>query len=205
LLTCIDKPKSIIFVSLYIGSNNILSLFKSKWTISFSCNNFIPCKQLTYISYIHTLSCLLFTCPENNTSVTGLFLLYTILKPQQEAFGTINYDDNILLSSFDTINLNSLNSLNIDTPKTIIDSKEILLGSKYATEPIILGDTFLTDFQELLSKINNLSLALMVPMSIYPAVAPNPALPIVAVQLKGQVSRMIAKVSKYKSKVSKSK
>ena len=113
--------------------------------------------------------------------------------------------DNILLSSFDTINLNSLNSLNIDTPKTIIDSKEILLGSKYATEPIILGDTFLTDFQELLSKINNLSLALMVPMSIYPAVAPNPALPIVAVQLKGQVSRMIAKVSKYKSKVSKSK
>ena len=42
-------------------------------------------------------------------------------------------------------------------------------------------------------------------MSIYPAVAPNPALPIVAVQLKGQVSRMIAKVSKYKSKVSKSK
>jgi hypothetical protein len=113
--------------------------------------------------------------------------------------------DNILLSSFDTINLNSLNSLNIDTPKTIIDSKEILLGSKYATEPIILGDTFLTDFQELLSKINNLTLALMVPMSIYPAVAPNPALPIVAVQLKGQVSRMIAKVSKYKSKVSKSK
>ena len=113
--------------------------------------------------------------------------------------------DNILLSSFDTINLNSLNSLNIDTPKTIIDSKEILLGSKYATEPIILGDTFLKDFQELLTKINNLSLALMVPMSIYPAVAPNPALPIVAVQLKGQVSRMIAKVSKYKSKVSKSK
>jgi len=113
--------------------------------------------------------------------------------------------DNILLSSFDTINLNSLNSLNIDTPKTIIDSKEILLGSKYATEPIILGDTFLTDFQELLTKINNLSLALMVPMSIYPAVAPNPALPIVAVQLKGQVTRMIAKVSKYKSKVSKSK
>ena len=50
--------------------------------------------------------------------------------------------DNILLSSFDTINLNSLNSLNIDTPKTVIQSKEIYLGDKYATEPVILGDTF---------------------------------------------------------------
>jgi hypothetical protein len=113
--------------------------------------------------------------------------------------------DNILLSSFDTINLNSLNSLNIDTPKTIIDSKEILLGSKYATEPVILGDTFLADFQSLLSKINNLSTSLLVPMSIYPPIAQNPSLPIVAVQLQNQAQKMIGKISKYKSKVSKSK
>ena len=59
--------------------------------------------------------------------------------------------DNILLSSFDTINLNSINSLNIDTPKTIIQSKEIYLGDKYATEPVILGDTFLADLQSLLN------------------------------------------------------
>ena len=114
-------------------------------------------------------------------------------------------DDNILLSSFDTINLNSVNSLNVDTPKTIIDSKEILLGSKYATEPIILGDIFLADFQDLLNKMNNLTSALMVPMALYPPVSPNPALPLVAASLKGQVGRMIAKVSQYKSKVSKSK
>ena len=114
-------------------------------------------------------------------------------------------DDNILLSSFDTINLNSLNSLNIDTPKTIIQSKEIYLGDKYATEPVILGDTFLADFQDLLGKINNLTSALMVPMALYPPVSPNPALPITAASLKGQAGRMIAKISKYKSKVSKSK
>jgi hypothetical protein len=114
-------------------------------------------------------------------------------------------DDNILLSSFDTINLNSLNSLNIDTPKTIIQSKEIYLGDKYATEPVILGDTFLADFQDLLGKINNLTSALMVPMALYPPVSPNPTLPITAASLKGQVGRMIAKISKYKSKVSKSK
>ena len=114
-------------------------------------------------------------------------------------------DDNILLSSFDTINLNSLNSLNIDTPKTIIQSKEIYLGDKYATEPVILGDTFLADFTDLLGKINNLTTALMIPMSLYPPVSPNAGLPITAASLKGQVGRMIAKISKYKSKVSKSK
>jgi hypothetical protein len=114
-------------------------------------------------------------------------------------------DDNILLSSFDTINLNSLNSLNIDTPKTIIQSKEIYLGDKYATEPVILGDTFLADFTDLLGKINNLTTALMIPMSLYPPVSPNAGLPITAASLKGQVGRMIAKISQYKSKVSKSK
>ncbi len=114
-------------------------------------------------------------------------------------------DDNILLSSFDTINLNSLNSLNIDTPKTVIQSKEIYLGDKYATEPVILGDTFLADFQALLGKIDSLSSALMVPMSLYPPVGPNAPLPITAASLKGQAARMINKISKYKSVVSKSK
>ena len=114
-------------------------------------------------------------------------------------------DDNILLSSFDTINLNSLNSLNIDTPKTIIQSKEIYLGDKYATEPVILGDTFLKDFQDLLNKVNSLTSALMLPMALYPPASANPSLPISAASLKGQVGRMIAKISQYKSKVSKSK
>tara|TARA_B100000780_G_scaffold255275_1_gene203845 strand:- start:37 stop:1275 length:1239 start_codon:yes stop_codon:yes gene_type:complete len=113
--------------------------------------------------------------------------------------------DNILLSSFDTINLNSINSLNIDTPKTIIQSKEIYLGDKYATEPVILGDTFLADLQSLLMKINNLTSALMVPMSIYPPVGPNAPLPLVASSVKSQCGKMIGRINKYKSKVSKSK
>ena len=113
--------------------------------------------------------------------------------------------DNILLSSFDTINLNSINNLNIDTPKTIIQSKEIYLGDKYATEPVILGDTFLADLQSLLNKINNLTSALMVPMSLYPPVGPNAPLPLVASSVKSQCAKMIGKINKYKSKVSKSK
>ena len=78
-----------------------------------------------------------------------LFLLYTILKPQQEAFGTINYDDNILLSS-NNINIQSLqaNKVNIKdltlpngrliTKDTIKSLKEIPLRFK---DKICIGET----------------------------------------------------------------
>ena len=114
-------------------------------------------------------------------------------------------DDNILLSSFDTINLNSLNSLNIDTPKTIIQSKEIYLGDKYATEPVILGDRFLDDFANLLNSITNLCTALSVPIAAYPPVTSVAPLPIEAGKLFIQTQNMIGKIRSYKSKVSKTK
>ena len=46
-----------------------------------------------------------------------------------------------MLSSKQTINLNAVNSVNIDTPTTIIQSNEVYLGSKDATEPVLLGKT----------------------------------------------------------------
>ena len=49
--------------------------------------------------------------------------------------------DHILLSSTKTINLNAVSSVNIDTPTTIIQSNEVYLGSKDATEPVLLGDS----------------------------------------------------------------
>ncbi len=113
--------------------------------------------------------------------------------------------DNILLSSFDTINLNSLNSVNIDTPKTVIQSKEIYLGDKYATEPVILGDTFLADIKALCQKLSSLCSSLTTPMSIYPPVSPNASLPLKASSLSSQAQKIVNKIDKYKSKVSKSK
>ncbi len=113
--------------------------------------------------------------------------------------------DNILLSSFDTINLNSVNSLNIDAPKTIIQSKEIYLGDKYATEPVILGDTFLADFKSLCQKITALCSSLTTPMSIFPPVSANPTLPLRASSLSSQAGKMLNNLESYKSKVSKSK
>tara|TARA_B110000914_G_scaffold136623_1_gene119519 strand:- start:789 stop:1361 length:573 start_codon:yes stop_codon:yes gene_type:complete len=113
--------------------------------------------------------------------------------------------DSILLSSFKTINLNSLESVNIDSPETIIKSGKVLLGDKYATEPVILGDKFLADFQDLLSKIISLSAALQTPIGSGPPYAINPSIPVPAVQVQQSAQKMIGQIAHYKSKISKSK
>lgn len=113
--------------------------------------------------------------------------------------------DSVLISSQDTINLNSQNSLNIDTPKTIISSKEIYLGNKNATEPIILGDKFLNDFQKLLMSIIQLSNSLSTPIGTPVPFVPNAAIPGPAADTFVKAQNMLNKIQSYKSKVSKSK
>jgi hypothetical protein len=49
-------------------------------------------------------------------------------------------EDHILLSSGKSINLNALNSINIDTDNVIIGSKKLYLGDKNADEPLLLGN-----------------------------------------------------------------
>jgi hypothetical protein len=48
--------------------------------------------------------------------------------------------DSIMLSSAQSINLNSNSSVNIDTPELDIQSDRINLGSKDASEPVLYGD-----------------------------------------------------------------
>lgn len=113
--------------------------------------------------------------------------------------------DSILMSSFDTINLNSVNSLNIDTPKTIVASKEIYLGDKNATEPVILGDKFLDDLSKLLSTLISLTGALATPIGTPIPFVPNAAIPAPATQTQVRAQTMLNKIQQYKSKVSKTK
>lgn len=49
-------------------------------------------------------------------------------------------EDSILLSSAQSINLNTDSSVNIDTPELDIQSDRINLGSKDASEPVLYGD-----------------------------------------------------------------
>lgn len=113
--------------------------------------------------------------------------------------------DSILFSSFDTINLNAVNSVNIDTPKTIVSSPEIYLGDKNATEPVILGNKFLNDLQKLLTSLISLSSALSTPIGTPTPFVPNAALPGPATDTFIKAQNMLNKIETYKSKVSKSK
>ena len=114
-------------------------------------------------------------------------------------------NDSILLNSSKTINLNSLEDIIIETPKTVIQSGEIHLGDKSSSEPIILGNKFLTDMSKLLGQIIALSTALQTPVGSGIPFVPNAAIPVPATQLQLQAQQMLNSIETYKSKVSTSK
>lgn len=113
--------------------------------------------------------------------------------------------DSILFSAFKSINLNSLESVNIDTKETILNSKKILLGSKQATEPLILGDKFLDDLQQLLTQLIALSTSLQSPIGTPTPYVPNITITSPAVQTSEMAKKMLKNIQNYKSKVSKTK
>lgn len=65
--------------------------------------------------------------------------------------------DHILLSAAKSINLNSLSSVNVDTPKVIIQSKNIYLGSYKASEPLLLGNLTVNVLQNLIIAVKQLN------------------------------------------------
>jgi hypothetical protein len=63
-------------------------------------------------------------------------------------------EDSVLLSSAKSINLNSQNSVNIDSKDTfVVNSPNILLGDKNATEPILKGDITIELLSELVGEL----------------------------------------------------
>jgi hypothetical protein len=113
--------------------------------------------------------------------------------------------DSILLSSAKSINLNSLEDVVVESPTTTIQSSKIYLGDKSASEPIILGDKFLTDMSKLLTQLIALGTALQTPIGTPVPLVPNAAIPVPAVNLTMQANQMLNSIETYKSKVSKSK
>lgn len=62
--------------------------------------------------------------------------------------------DHILLSSKQSVNLNAITSVNIDAPDTIIQSNNVYLGSKDATQPVLLGNTTVQLLNQLITNLN---------------------------------------------------
>lgn len=70
--------------------------------------------------------------------------------------------DHLLLSSAKSISLSSNNSVNIDTESFTVQTTNIYLGSKSATEPLVLGDTtvvLLKDIVNILTELTKACLA----------------------------------------------
>jgi hypothetical protein len=81
-------------------------------------------------------------------------------------------NDHILLSSAKSINLNSQESVNIDTKKFITQADKIFLGKEeLAKEPLLLGDTTAQLLRDLTSSIKELATTLQFLQSA--PVAPN--------------------------------
>jgi hypothetical protein len=101
------------------------------------------------------------------------------------------YEDHLLLSSAKSINLNSQESVNIDTKKFITQADQIFLGKEdLATEPLLLGDTTVNLLKDLISALKNLSDTLKTAQTA-PAVPgsplPIPSLNLAAVTLSTQL------------------
>jgi len=68
-------------------------------------------------------------------------------------------EDHLMLSSTKTINLNSNSGLNFDSTQAVFQTENIYLGSKSATEPLVLGDALEAVVKELISIIQDISIA----------------------------------------------
>lgn len=112
--------------------------------------------------------------------------------------------DSILLTSSDSIKINSLNNVIIESPITVVQSKEIFLGNK-ASEPLILGDKFLSSFSRLLTQIITVAGVLQTPVGSGIPFAPNAPIAGAATQLFGEANNMQLEIENFKSKVTKTK
>ena len=112
-------------------------------------------------------------------------------------------NDHILLSSARTISFGAQKGFNFDTPSNFVVKvgTKIMLGDKEesTTEPLILGDKFLGDFQKLLTDIASLTTALGTVGTPVPF-TPNIAVAQTATKVGLQAQAMLTSIEFYKSK-----
>jgi len=74
-----------------------------------------------------------------------------ILNSGRLVFNTKTSD--ILLTSNKSINLNAVNSVNVDSKETYVSSDKIYLGDKNATEPLLKGDITITQLNTMINSL----------------------------------------------------
>lgn len=107
--------------------------------------------------------------------------------------------DHILLSSKKSINLNAISSVNIDSPDTIIQSTNVYLGSKDATESVLLGDTTVSLLKTLVQNLQSFMQICSTLVGVPPG-TPLAPLNAVASQLITTLSQLNTNLDNTKSK-----
>jgi hypothetical protein len=77
-------------------------------------------------------------------------------------------EDHLLLSSAKSIGLSSANTVNIDSQTLTIQTDKIYLGSKNATEPLMLGNSTVDLLRQLIDGIKSLTQTLAVQVGVPP-------------------------------------
>tara|TARA_Y100000114_G_scaffold123093_1_gene118592 strand:- start:290 stop:1540 length:1251 start_codon:yes stop_codon:yes gene_type:complete len=122
-----------------------------------------------------------------------------------------SYDDSILLSSNDSINLNALETVNVDAEEgfsvSVGNEGEILLGSSDfgVIEPVILGDKFLADIENLANILVNLGNNFELNPMLTTDETSNATLLNIGGELKESAQKILNNLENYKSKVTFSK
>ena len=107
--------------------------------------------------------------------------------------------DHLLLSSAKTINLNAVEGVNIDSQTVVVQSGNIYLGSKNATEPLLLGNQTVTLLNQLISNLSAFAQICSTLVSTPPG-TPIAPLNLAAVQLVGSLNAVQANLNNLKSK-----
>ena len=101
--------------------------------------------------------------------------------------------DHIMLSSAKSVSLNAVDSINIDTKEHIVDANSILLGSKDATEHLILGDKTVDMLGKILDEMVAISTQLSTLVSLPPGAPFAP--------LNAQAAQSQIKLNLYKNQL----
>lgn len=108
-------------------------------------------------------------------------------------------EDHILLSSKKSINLNAVESVNIDAPSTVIQSENVYLGSKNATEPLLLGNQTISLLNQLITNLSGFMTICSTAVSTPPG-TPLVQLNLAATQLNSSLQALQANLDSIKSK-----
>ena len=128
------------------------------------------------------------------------YVIYSVVTVKSYvSFPFVLFNDHILLSSNKSINLNAVESVNIDAPTTVIQSTNTYIGSKNANEPLLLGNQTINLLNQLISDISGFMTICSTAVSTPPG-TPLVQLNIAASQVNTSLQALQANLETLKSK-----